>query len=72
MSGRAALSATDLPGEPPAKDDMDKLADSVSAQQLQAAIDPVLKPVIDAIIAEGRRPPCSVLPRSIVRWTTVS
>ncbi|MDR8533009.1 DUF935 domain-containing protein [Serratia nevei] len=53
VSGRAALSATDLPGEPPAKDDMDKLADSVSAQQLQAAIDPVLKPVIDAIIAEG-------------------
>ena len=53
MSGRAALSATDLPDEPPAKDDMDRLADSVSAQQLQTAIDPVLKPVIDAIIAEG-------------------
>ena len=53
-TGKAALSAEDLSNPAPvARDDIDTMADGVSAEQLQAAIDPILKPVIEAIVAHG-------------------
>jgi len=52
---RPELSADDLPAKPdiPAQDDMDKLAAGVKPGELQQAIDPMLKPLIAAIIKDG-------------------
>jgi len=51
----AALSADDLPTRPvaPQQDDMDKLGAGVKPEDLQQAIDPMLKPLIAAILQDG-------------------